>query len=99
MGSGPTEEQQTRLLWLRQIFEKCREQTICLYAAFVDLTKAVDIDNHDGLWKKLCALDKQINKQRFQYVLVRNQPVNIDSSHYAVFLSMYGTWYGILSDL
>ena len=38
---------------LRQIQEKCREQNIGLYAAFVDLTKAFDTVSHDGLWKIL----------------------------------------------
>ena len=34
---------------LRQIREKCREQNIGIYAAFVDLTKAFDIVSRDGL--------------------------------------------------
>ena len=38
---------------LRQIQEKCREQNMGLYAAFVDLTKAFDTVSHDGLWKIL----------------------------------------------
>ena len=38
---------------LRQIQEKCREQNMGLYAAFVDLTKAFDTVSCDGLWKIL----------------------------------------------
>ena len=38
---------------LRQIQEKCREQKMGLYAAFVDLTKAFDTVCRDGLWKIL----------------------------------------------
>ena len=34
---------------LRQIQEKCREQNMGLYAAFVDLTKAFDTVSRDGL--------------------------------------------------
>ena len=34
---------------LKQIQEKCREQNVGLYAAFVDLTKAFDPVNRDGL--------------------------------------------------
>ena len=41
---------------LRQIQEKCREQSMGLYAAFVDLTKAVDTISRDGLWKILARL-------------------------------------------
>ena len=41
---------------LRQIQEKCREQNMGLYAAFVDLTKAFDIVSRDGLWKILARL-------------------------------------------
>ena len=42
---------------LRQIQQKCREQNIGLYAAFVDLTKAFDTLSRDGLWKILARLD------------------------------------------
>ena len=38
-----------RIFVLRLIQEKCREQNIGLYAAFVDLTKAFDIVSRDGL--------------------------------------------------
>ena len=38
---------------LRQIQKKCREQNMGLYAAFVDLTKAFDTVNRDGLWEIL----------------------------------------------
>ena len=41
---------------LRQIQEKCREQNMGLYAAFVDLTKAFDTVSRDGLWKILTRL-------------------------------------------
>ena len=41
---------------LRQILEKCREQNMGLYAAFVDLTKAFDTVSRDGLWKILARL-------------------------------------------
>ena len=34
---------------LRQIQEKCREQDMGLYAAFVDLIKAFDTVSRDGL--------------------------------------------------
>ena len=37
------------ILMLRQIQEKCREQNMGLYAAFIDLTKAFDTVSHDGL--------------------------------------------------
>ena len=38
---------------LRQIQEKCREQNMGLYAAFVDLTKAFDTISRGGLWNIL----------------------------------------------
>ena len=38
---------------LRQTQDKCREQNMGLYAAFVDLTKAFDTVRRDGLWKIL----------------------------------------------
>ena len=41
---------------LRQIQEKCRGQNLGLYAAFVDLTKALDTVSRDGLWKILARL-------------------------------------------
>ena len=41
---------------LRQTKEKCREQNMGLYAAFVDLTKTFDIVSRDGLWKILVRL-------------------------------------------
>ena len=41
---------------LRQIQEKCREQNMGLYAAFVDLTKAFDTISRDRLWKILARL-------------------------------------------
>ena len=41
---------------LRQIQEKCREQNIGLYAAFLDLTKAFDTVSCDGMWKILARL-------------------------------------------
>ena len=41
---------------LRQIQEKCREQNMGLYAAFIDLQKAFDTVSRDGLWKILARL-------------------------------------------
>jgi len=41
---------------LRQIQEKCREQNMPLYAAFIDLTKAFDTVSRDGLWSILARL-------------------------------------------
>ena len=41
---------------LRHIQEKCREQNIGLYGAFVDLTKAFDTVSRDKLWKILARL-------------------------------------------
>ena len=41
---------------LGQIQEKCTEQNMGLYAAFVDLTKAFDTVSGDGLWKILAHL-------------------------------------------
>ena len=38
---------------LRQSKEKCREQHMPLYIAFIDLTKAFDLVNRDGLFKVL----------------------------------------------
>ena len=35
----------------RQLQEKCQEQNVDLYMAFVDLTKAFDTDSRKGLWK------------------------------------------------
>ena len=44
------------ILVRRQIQEKCREQNMGLYAAFVDLTEAFDTVGRDGLWKILAHL-------------------------------------------
>ena len=44
------------IFMLGQIQEKCREQNMGLYAAFVDLTKAFDTVSRDGLWKILARL-------------------------------------------
>ena len=38
---------------LRQLQEKCREQHMPLYIAFIDLTKAFDLVSRDGLFKLL----------------------------------------------
>ena len=38
---------------LRQLQEKCREQHMPLYIAFIDLTKAFDLDSRYGLFKLL----------------------------------------------
>ena len=38
---------------LRQLQEKCREQQMPLYIAFIDLTKAFDLVSRDGLFKVL----------------------------------------------
>jgi len=48
----------------RQIQVKCREQNQDLYVVFVDLTKAFDTVNRDGLWhvlKKLGCPEKFVN--------------------------------------
>ena len=48
----------------RQIQEKCREQNQDLYVVFVDLTKAFDTVNRDGLWhvlKKLGCPEKFVS--------------------------------------
>ena len=42
---------------LRQLQEKCREQHMPLYIAFIDLTKAFDIVSRDGLFKVLPKID------------------------------------------
>ena len=44
------------ILVLRQTQEKCREQNMGLYAAFVDLTKTFDTVSRNGLWKILVRL-------------------------------------------
>lgn len=41
---------------LRQIQEKCREQNMGLFVAFIDLTKVFDTVSRDGLWKILSQL-------------------------------------------
>ena len=41
------------IFMLRQIQEKCREQNMSLYSAFVDLTKAFDTVSRDGLSPKI----------------------------------------------
>ena len=41
---------------LRQLQEKCTEQNMGLYAAFIDLTKAFDTVSREGLWKVLMKL-------------------------------------------
>nr|XP_014349996.1 PREDICTED: uncharacterized protein LOC102357907 [Latimeria chalumnae] len=48
----------------RQIQDKCRKQHMDLFAVFIDLTKAFDSVNRDGLWqilKKLDCSDKFVN--------------------------------------
>ena len=42
---------------LRQLQEKCREQGKPLYVAFIDLTKAFDLVNRNGLFKILAKID------------------------------------------
>ncbi|VDL89422.1 unnamed protein product [Schistocephalus solidus] len=37
----------------RQLQEKCQEMRTHLYTTFVDLTKAFDTVNRDGLWKRM----------------------------------------------
>ena len=37
----------------RQLQEKCQEQNVDLYMAFVDLSKAFDTVSRDGLWKTM----------------------------------------------
>ena len=41
---------------LRQIQEKCREQNMGLFVAFIDLTKDFDTVSREGLWKILARL-------------------------------------------
>ena len=41
---------------LHQLQEKCREQWMPLYIAFIDLTKAFDLVSRDGLFKALCKI-------------------------------------------
>ena len=41
---------------LHQLPEKCREQWMPLYIAFIDLTKAFDLVSRDGLFKALCRI-------------------------------------------
>ena len=41
----------------RQLQEQCQEQNVDLYMAFVDLTKAFDTVNRDGLWKNMVKFD------------------------------------------
>ena len=41
---------------LRQIRQKCREQNMGLFVAFIDLTMAFDTVSRDGLWKILSRL-------------------------------------------
>ena len=41
---------------LHQLQEKCREQQMPLYIAFIDLTKAFDLVSRDGLFKALCKI-------------------------------------------
>ena len=41
------------ILSLRQLQQKCREQHMPLYIAFIDLTKAFDIVSRNGLFKVL----------------------------------------------
>ena len=38
---------------IRQLQEKCRERNLDLYMVFIDLTKAFDTVNREGLWKVL----------------------------------------------
>ena len=38
---------------LRQLQEKCREQQMPLYIAFIDLTKAFDLVSREGLFRFL----------------------------------------------
>ena len=54
---------------LMQIQEKCREQTMGLYAAFVDLTKAFDTVSRDGLWKILARLGCALPPPQFLTIL------------------------------
>ena len=41
------------ILVLKKIQEKCGEQNMGIYTAFVDLTKVFDTVSRDGLWKIL----------------------------------------------
>ena len=44
------------MISLRQLQEKCKEQGKPLYVAFIDLTKAFDLVNTDGLFKILARI-------------------------------------------
>ena len=44
------------LFTARQLQEKCQEQHVNLFTTFVDLTKAFDIVNREGLWKIMAKL-------------------------------------------
>ena len=49
------------VFFLRHLREKCREQQMPLYIAFIDLTKAFDLVSRDGLFKvlpKICSPSK-----------------------------------------
>ena len=51
---------------LRQIQEKCREQNMGLYAAFIDLTKAFNTVSRDKLWRILSRIGcPSISSQSF----------------------------------
>ena len=57
-GLRSNRETTDKIFVLGQIQEKCGEQNIGLYAAFVDLTKAFDIISRDGLWKVIACLGR-----------------------------------------
>ncbi|VDM02090.1 unnamed protein product [Schistocephalus solidus] len=51
----------------RQLQEKCKEMRTHLYTTFVDLTKAFDTVNHEGLWK---VMQKFGFPERFKHMVL-----------------------------
>ncbi|KAL2088694.1 hypothetical protein ACEWY4_015593 [Coilia grayii] len=52
-GFRPTRGTSDMIFTARQLQEKCREQHLPLYTAFIDLTKAFDSVNRTALWRAL----------------------------------------------
>ncbi|KXJ19957.1 hypothetical protein AC249_AIPGENE24837 [Exaiptasia diaphana] len=64
----------------RQMQEKCREQNLDLFMVFIDLTKAFDSINREGLWKILLKLGcppRMVNRKLVHHKIVpRGASVN-----------------------